>query len=77
MENRVWVREGVQEDVRSDGRGGGEYRRAVLETGLLAGSAGSSRVDYSENANNPVVVLRARHAQMRHSCGMMGKVTVQ
>ena len=50
---RVFIRDGAEAGLRSDGRGPGDYRPIRLETGLLANTYGSARLRL---ANTDVLV---------------------
>jgi exosome complex RNA-binding protein Rrp42 (RNase PH superfamily) len=64
---RDWILEGVQVDVRNDGRKCLDFREAQLQVGFITSAAGSARVRVG--GNDVIVGVKVSAWQQSHRSG--------
>jgi exosome complex RNA-binding protein Rrp42 (RNase PH superfamily) len=70
---RDYITEGVQSDLRADGRGRLDYRALVLETGIISQANGSARVRLGDGTD-VLVGVKVEIDQVEPDADNVGKV---
>ena len=72
-----YILQGIEQNIRTDGRTRLEFRPVILETGILSQSNGSARLSFRDSSTDILVSIKAEISEPNPLHPNSGKIEIQ